>query len=128
MQQAYAAYLDRMQGKHLPPMDVDYSHEIKQYPVWVLETEGQVVGGIILMCEATYLSIANLSVHPCVQGRGFGRELIKFAESKAIELGYLEVRLATHVLLTENISLYRHLGWLEYDRDDMRVYMKKIIM
>ena len=50
-----------------------------------------------------------------------------FAESQAQENGLTELRLATHVLLTENVSLYSHLGWSEYDRDTTRIYMKKVV-
>ncbi len=127
MHQAYSVYLERMKGKPLPPMGVNYAQEIERYPVWVLEVDEQIAGAIIILFETDYLSVANLSVHPDFQGRGFGRDLLRFAESKAVEQGYQEMRLATHVLLTENISLYRHLGWREYDRDDMRVYMKKTL-
>ena len=52
---------------------------------------------------------------------------MKFAESVAQDKGYTELRLATHILLTENISLYEHLGWSEIERDEVRVYMKKEI-
>jgi len=48
-----------------------------------------------------------------------------FAESEAKRRGYLEMRLATHILLNENISFYHHLGWTEIGHDDTRVYMKK---
>lgn len=127
MEQAYSVYLDRMKGKTLPPIEVDYALEIKHYPVWVLEEDEQIAGGIILLFESEYLSVANLSVHPDFQSKGFGSSLLDFAHKKAIEQGYKEMRLATHVLLTENISLYKHLGWREYDRDDKRVYMKKTV-
>ena len=52
---------------------------------------------------------------------------MKFAESKARENGFSELRLATHVLLNENISLYRHLGWEVAGRDETKVFMKKEI-
>jgi hypothetical protein len=52
---------------------------------------------------------------------------MRFAESKARESGFSELRLATHVLLDENISLYRHLGWEETGRDKTRVFMKREI-
>ena len=127
MKQAYTVYLERMKGKPLPPMDVDYAQEIEHYPVWVIEGDDQIAGGIILSFESEYLSVANLSVHPDFQGRGFGRNLLELTHEKAIEQGYKEMHLATHVLLTENLALYRHLGWHEYDRDDIRVYMKKTL-
>jgi len=125
MESAYASYQDRMGGHRLPPMDVNYSSEISDYPSWIAEINGNIVGGLIMKFENEYASIANIAVHPEFQGQGIGGGLIKFAEEKAKEKSYSELRLVTHVLLTENISLYRHLGWTEIDRDDNRVYMKK---
>ena len=49
------------------------------------------------------------------------------AESKARENSYTELRLTTHVLLDESISLYRHLGWEETGRTEFKVFMKKKI-
>jgi hypothetical protein len=49
------------------------------------------------------------------------------AETKAKEKHYTESRLATHNLLTENVELYRLLGWSEFGRDKTRVFMKKSI-
>ena len=127
MEAAYAPYTSRMRGKHLPPMDIDYSLEIKNFPCWVADINGTVAGGIIMMFEKEYASIANIAVHPEFQGMGLGAGLMDFAISKAKEMNYSELRLATHVLLTENISLYLHLGWSEIARDDLRVYFNKEI-
>ena len=77
--------------------------------------------------EKKQASIANVAVSPNFQGQGIGAELIRFAESKAREKRYSELRLATHVLLGENISLYKRLGWKETGRDQARVYMAKNI-
>ena len=125
MDAAYASYQDRMGGIRLPPMDLDYSREINSYPTWVAEFGSQIVGGIIMTFENDCALIANVAVHPEFQGEGLGGGLMKLAEAKAREKGYSELRLATHVLLSENLSLYLHLGWIETDRDDVRVYMRK---
>ena len=124
---AFAPYQVRLGEKRLPPMDVDYSSEIKKYPTWVAECNGNVVGGLIMTFEQGHASLSNIAVHPEFQGQGLGRGLMEFAESQAKEKQYSELRLATHVLLTENVSLYRHLGWTEIDRDEVRVYMRKAI-
>lgn len=125
MQSAYANYQSRMNGERLPPMDVDYLSDIKNYPTWVVEQEGEIAGGLIMMFENDLASIANIAVDPDFQGQGIGGELMKFAESKARENQFSELQLATHVLLEENISLYRHLGWVETGRDKTKVFMKK---
>ena len=77
--------------------------------------------------EQNYASLSNIAVHPEFQGQGLGGGLMEFAEARAKKRQYSELRLATHVLLTENFSLYTHLGWTEIDRDDVRVYMRKVI-
>ena len=127
MELAYATYQQRMNGLRLPPMDVDYLSEIKNYPTWVVEVEGNILGGLIMVFANDRASIANIAVDPGFQGQGIGGELMDFAESKAQEKYMQVLHLATHVLLTENISLYRHLGWLETGRDESKVFMKKDI-
>lgn len=125
MVSAYRPYQERMAGESLPPMELDYAEEIKNYPTWVLESAGRIVGGITMMFESNYASIANVAVDPACQGQGFGSRLLRFGETQARQNHYTEIRLATHILLGENISLYQHLGWSECGRDEMRVYMIK---
>ena len=127
MESAYAIYQNRMGRERLPPMDVDYSLEIKNYPTWVVESNGKIVGGLIMTFENNEASIANIAVDPESQGQGIGGTLMNFDESKAKEKGFTELHLATHVLLKENISLYRHLGWDEVCREHSKVLMKKAI-
>lgn len=127
MESAYAAYQQRMNGKRLPPMDVDYLSEINHYPSWVVELNGTIVGGLIMVFDNDEASIANIALDPGCQGQGIGGALMRFAESQARENNFSEIHLATHTLLTENISLYHHLGWKESGRDETRVYMKKKI-
>ena len=122
---AYATYTSRLDGQLLPPLTVNYEEEIRNFPVWIAESEGKLVGGLILQMDEEQISIANVAVIPEFQGYGLGRGLLNFGEAEARRLGYEEIHLATHVLLTENHSLYRHLGWTESTRDEMRVYMKK---
>ena len=114
-------------GVILPPMDVDYLSEINNYPTWVVESDGSVLGGLILIFENDQVSIANIAVDPRFQGQGIGGALMRFAELKAKENSFSELHLATHVLLTENISLYQHLGWKETGRDESRIFMTKRI-
>jgi len=127
MQSAYSPYRDRMDGVRLPPMDADYLSEIKNYPTWVVESDGIIRGGLIMSFENDQASIANIAVDPECQGQGIGGALMKLAESKAKEDSFSELHLTTHVLLHENLALYRHLGWKETSRNDNQVFMKKEI-
>lgn len=127
MESAYTPYLERMGGARLPPMDVDYLSEITDYPTWVAEENGTIVGGLIMSFEDDRAWIANIAVEPDCQGQGIGGALMRLAESEAGSRGFSELHLATHVLLHENVSLYRHLGWQETGRDEVKVSMKKMI-
>ncbi len=127
MESAYAMYQKRMGGNRLPPMDVDYSAEIQHFPTWVVDANGRIFGGLIMMFKKNDATIANVAVDPEHQGKGIGSALINFAQSKAKEQGYSELHLATHVLLKENIALYQYLGWEVTERDETKVRMKKEI-
>lgn len=87
-------------------MDLDYRTEISDYPTWVAEYNGNIVGGLTMMFETEHASIANIAVHPDFQGRGSGKGMMNFAQAQAKQRNYPELRLATHVLLKENLSLY----------------------
>ena len=127
MESAYAIYQERMGGSRLPPLDADYLSEIKNYPTWIVESGGNILGGLIMVFANDQASIANIAVSPKYQGQGIGGEIMRFAESKARERGFSELQLTTHVLLYENIALYRHLGWEETGIAETKVFMKKAL-
>jgi ribosomal protein S18 acetylase RimI-like enzyme len=127
MESAYSAYQHRMNGGSLPPLETDYASEIAEYPTWVAELEGSVVGGLIMTFEEGVASVSNIAVRPQSQGLGLGRSLLEFAQNQAKHRDCTVMRLATHVLLTENVSLYKHLGWKITGEDDVRVYMEREI-
>ena len=52
MHKAYRVYTPRLGGEILPPMTMDYAKEIRSYPVWVAESGGTLVGGLILWDQA----------------------------------------------------------------------------
>ena len=125
MESAYAPYLERMGDAGLPPMDVDYATEIENFPCWVVDSRGDILGGLIMVFTEERAAIANIAVDPGAQGQGVGGMLMRFAESTAKERGFARLQLTTHVLLNENLSLYSHLGWQESGREADRVYLQK---
>ena len=108
-------------------MDVDYASEIENYPCWVVESAGEILGGLIMIFAADRAQIANIALAPQAQGQGIGGKLMKLAEAEAGKRGFAELHLTTHAMLSENISLYQYLGWEETGRDANKVYMQKKI-
>lgn len=120
---AYAQYADRL--AELPRMSDGCAEDIARFDVWVAETGGRVVGGLVLMREDGFMRLANVAVHPDARGTGLGRTLIRLAEAEAQALGFREMRLNTHEAMPENIRLYTRLGWEEIGHRGITVSMRK---
>ncbi len=127
MHLAYSVYVDRMNVETLPPMQVDYQEEIEHYPVWIIEFNGQIIAGLILVFEDDYASLANIARHPDFQVNGLGKTLLHFAEKEATNRGYAEINLTTHKLFIENVAFYHKQGWTKVDQDQTKIYIKKYL-
>jgi GNAT superfamily N-acetyltransferase len=107
----------------------DHATRIAGRQVWVLEHDGRIAGILVLEQGPHGLLLDNIAVLPRWQGRGFGRALIGFAEAETRRRGFGEIHLYTHALMSENIALYRHIGFVETHRVSEkgynRVYMTK---
>jgi GNAT superfamily N-acetyltransferase len=122
-------YVERI-GKPPGPMLDDYGALIADGIISVLEdSDGTIAAIIVLLPKPDHLLLDNIAVRPDHQGQGLGRQLIAFAEDEARRLGYAELRLYTHEAMTENITLYGRLGFVETGRGQKagynRVFMTK---
>ena len=108
----------------------DYARRIADEQVWMLEDEGTLAGILVLEdAEGGALLLDNVAVAPNAQGKGHGRTLVAFAETEARRRGHSQLRLYTHVLMTENLAIYSRLGFEEthrvIEKGYDRVYMTK---
>src|SRR4051812_43215094 len=109
---AYGRCIERF-GREPSPMQDDYRQRIADGEVWMLEDDGNLIGCVMLRDGPQALMVPNVAVAPAAQGLGYGRRLFDFAEMEARRRGYIELRLFVNALMTENIALYRHLGFVE---------------
>jgi ribosomal protein S18 acetylase RimI-like enzyme len=109
----------------------DYKAVIQQHRLLVLTTGAKISGVLVLITQTQSLLVDNVAVHPDYQGRGFGRQLMALAEEEARRLGFTAVTLYTNERMTENIELYKKLGYMETARKTeqgyQRVYMRKAL-
>jgi GNAT superfamily N-acetyltransferase len=126
--EAYRGYIPRI-GRPPGPMLDDYAQRIAAGQAWVLQDADGLAGALVLEPRADMFLLDNVAVRPDRQGRGYGRRLIGFAEDTARRSGWKEIRLYTHVLMTENIALYERSGYVAVARVQEkgfdRVYMVK---
>lgn len=86
------------------------------YPAWVLEEGGIIVGYVLMSVAAGEAHILNVCVAPEQQGRGLGRKLVRailhVARGRAAERVFLEVRPSN----AGAIALYHDEGFNEIGR------------
>ena len=126
---AYRKYVPRM-GKEPGPVLADFEALVAAAgQVTVLEAAGRVLGLIVMFPEADHLFVDNVAVWPSEQGRGYGRRLLRYAESEANRRGFDEIQLYTEERMSENLSLYPAIGYEEIERREesgyRRVYFRK---
>jgi ribosomal protein S18 acetylase RimI-like enzyme len=109
---AYAKYVARI-GREPAPMRADFAAEIAAGRVMVIETEGLIVGYMVAAADGDAYVIDDIAIDPTLQGRGFGRQLMKHAMWQAKYLHLPFVRLYTNAAMTENLAMYAHLGFVE---------------
>ncbi len=113
---AYAKFIPRI-GRKPQPMIADYSKLVDEHQVWVLIDGERSVGVLVLMAEAEQLLIYSVAIDPDYQKRGYGRQLMAWAEAQAMAQGYGSIRLYTNERFEENIQLYLRLGYRETGRE-----------
>jgi ribosomal protein S18 acetylase RimI-like enzyme len=117
---AYAKWVPLI-GREPKPMQADYDHAVAAHRVDLALLNGALAGLIETIDQPDHLLIENVAVAPAFQGRGLGRRLMAHAEQVARELGRAEIRLYTNARFTENIALYRRLGY-RIDREERGPY------
>ena len=127
---AYEPYIERM-GKPPGPMVDDYDHVVANHYVTVAERAGQIIGAVVVIQRDEGPLLDNVAVHPSMQGKGLGKQLIEHAHRVALSLGATAIDLYTHELMTENISMYEAMGYFEthrlLEKGYARVYMRKTL-
>ena len=128
---AYTRYIEAM-GRRPAPMDADFSAQIAAGHVHVsTDPVGQLQGFIVFFAQDDHIMLENVAVMPSAAGKGVGKSLIRFCEDEARRQGHRTVQLYTNEKMTENLSIYPRLGYVETDRRTEngfnRVYFEKTL-
>jgi ribosomal protein S18 acetylase RimI-like enzyme len=130
VREAYAVYVPRI-GREPAPMTADYAALVDAREVRVATDTDVVVGVLVVRPVEGALHLENVAVADRARGQGIGRALVRYAEDEAGELGLDAVELYTNAKMTENLSLYPHLGYEETGRRSEagfdRVYFRKTL-
>ncbi|WPZ35989.1 GNAT family N-acetyltransferase [Thalassobaculum sp. OXR-137] len=85
--------------------------------VFVARLDGEIVGAVCADPKADgSLYLDRLAVDPALTGKGIARALIEAVEAFGLAQDHDRVTLGVRLLLTDNIALFRHLGYAETGR------------
>ena len=97
-------------------MVADFAAEVAAGHVVVIGTAEAVDGYMIAWPETDAYFIDNIAVDPARQGEGLGHQLIDHAVGEAKRRRLSAIRLYTNAAMTENLSMYAHIGFVETHR------------
>lgn len=125
---AYAPYVARI-GREPAPMVADFAAHQKREELFVLTCGGEVAGYIVHYPSADHIHVENVAVAPGLHGEGLGSRLLDHAQASARRQGLAAMELYTNIRMTENLSYYPRLGFIETGRRTAdgfeRVYFRK---
>jgi ribosomal protein S18 acetylase RimI-like enzyme len=127
---AYGKYIGRI-GRRPAPMIADFEAQIREGTVHVIAHGNAIVGYAVFYPRGNHFHLESVAVDPVHQGMGYGIKLIKFVEQRAAGSGAEAVELYTNAKMTENLTLYPRLGYVETCRRHEggfdRVFFRKAI-
>ena len=115
VRRAFEIYLPRT-GVPPMPMLVDYGEAIAAGLVDVAIEAHMVAGMILLRDRPDHLLLDVIAVDPPLAGRGIGGALLAHAEAEATRRGHFDIRLFTHLKMTEAQAVYLRRGYVETSR------------
>lgn len=129
-EQAYRRYVPVI-GRKPAPMVADFKAQIESGHVHVAVDGDAFQGFVVFFPDGDHILLENVAVLPSAAGRGVGTSLIRFCEDEAQRSGFNAVHLYTNEKMTENLSLYPRLGYVEVARRTEdgfnRVYFEKTV-
>lgn len=97
-------------------MATDWATLFDRMEIWALDGGAGLEASLALEPGEGCLTIWSVAVSPARQGEGLSRQLLDFAEQRARDLGFSEIRLFTNLLMARNIALYAGRGYRETHR------------
>jgi len=111
------------------PSALAFENDVERDELYVLEVEEKIIGTVVISTQideeykpvewltenGNSVYIHRLSVNPQLQGKGYARQLMDFAENYARKNGFASVRLDTFSQNKRNQKFYETRGYQKLD-------------
>lgn len=123
-----SAYADALRDlPDLPDVTAGVAEDIASHSAWVADRGGDILGFIVFGQTDDAIMIFNLAVSPRAQGKGLAKRLLGLVEEAASAGKVKKLRLRTHLLMRQTVSMYLHLGWVQQKVSGNSVLMEKTL-
>lgn len=111
-------------------MTADFESQIADRYVYVSENADRKIEGFIVFFQRNdHMFLENVAVRQVAAGKGIGKNLMSFCEAEAKRLGLTSIELYTNEKMTDNLSIYPHMGYEQTGQREEdgfnRVYFRK---
>jgi N-acetylglutamate synthase-like GNAT family acetyltransferase len=91
----------------------------------VVEADGKLIGtGALIRHNAVLCQMVRVSVASQYRRSGIGRRIVEYLVAEARRSGFARLMVETNKDWYNAIGLYQSCGFLQYDEDDISVYLK----
>jgi ribosomal protein S18 acetylase RimI-like enzyme len=90
--------------------------------------DGDLAGYVSLEVVDSYLFVTSIQLWRGMQHQGFGTEIMRHVEAKAVEAGYEGVELVVQMTNEAGLHFYRHLGYRKVCRRGNNFLMRKTLI
>ena len=102
------------------PVEADYTAMLSdpaRWEGWVIPGQnGGLEASLVLSISPETFEVWNIAVDPVATGKSLGKQLMLFAERRAMERGFREISLFTNIKMVSNRAFYGRLGYEETGR------------
>ncbi len=125
---SYSKYVERL-GREPAPMVADFAKQIDLSQIYIALYKSLFAGYVVFYPEGEHLHLESVAVVPSYAGQGIGKMLIEYVEQTACDNGLNAVELYTNEIMTENLTMYSKMGYVETERKQQegfsRVFFRK---
>ena len=90
--------------------------------------EGDIAGYVSLEVVDRYIFVTSIQLWRDLQHRGYGTEIMRHVEAKALEAGYEGVELVVQMTNEGAMHFYRHMGYRKVCRQGNNFLMRKTLI
>lgn len=114
---AFSEYIAVLAGKPTA-LNTDFELLINQQQVYIATKENSVIAVMVIVVNTDYVLLKNVAVLKEFQNKGIGKELLEYAEAKAIRKGKSQIRVFTNSKLPKLIEYWSRNGFKETSQDN----------